>query len=105
MTQGYSDAAIQIIEIYFDTATRFATNKIEALKKLTTEQDLVGALEKVALPPVTKAQFEELKKGQTNCLNLQVDLQNKSEALSRASLGAASARGNDTSALLAEIHM
>ncbi|KAF2855381.1 hypothetical protein T440DRAFT_504053 [Plenodomus tracheiphilus IPT5] len=112
LTKGYSDTAINIISMYFDCVTKQATNKVDAVLKLSQDANaqessdqLSLALKQATSPPISKEQFQELARMQGNVLKTQQDALTSSEALSRASLGLALAKGQDPSALMAALDM
>ena len=103
MTAGFSDTSLQLIEMYFTTVTRNATNKVMAINELLTGNDLNEALKKAAQPPLALEDFRILKTAQQECLKRQYELQTHSEALARASMASASARGEDSTLMIAEL--
>jgi hypothetical protein len=98
MLKGYSDTAITIIQEYFNVM-----NKAGAAVEKLTEDDVNAALKQSLEPPLSAAQFQKLRDMQGTVIEAQSAVQNASEALSRAQLAAAAARGSDGSTTLYNI--
>ncbi|KAF2821590.1 hypothetical protein CC86DRAFT_373444 [Ophiobolus disseminans] len=112
LTKGYGSAAIAVITMYFDAVSKLATDKATAVLSLADDanaekgsEQLSTALKLATSPPITKEQFQNLAKMQGEVLKTQQEALTASEALSRASLGLALAKGQDPSALMAALDM
>ncbi len=105
MVQGYSDAAISLIQMYFDVQAR-NSNKGKAIEVAEDVEkgDLNKALETWNQKPITDEQFKQLKSMQATCIKNQTALQASSEALAKASLAAAMGRGSDTTTIINSIN-
>ncbi|KAK3896842.1 hypothetical protein C8A05DRAFT_39608 [Staphylotrichum tortipilum] len=101
MVQGYSDAAISLIQMYFDVQAR-NSNKGKAIEVAEDVEkgDLNKALETWNQKPITDEQFKQLKSMQATCIKNQSALQASSEALAKASLAAAMGRGSDATTII-----
>ena len=99
MVKGYGETAINCIQLYFDTVTKKARNKVAAMKALTEENktQLDNALQAAWEPPLSADQWKSLVEMQTKCLQNQVNVMTANDALSNAQLAASNARGNDPS--------
>lgn len=102
MLEGYSDAAINAIEMYFDVQARNSDKgKGITVAEDIEKGDLNGALEVMNQKPLTPEQFAKLKEMQAKCIKNQSALQSASEELARASLAAAMGRGSDAKTVAA----
>lgn len=97
MVKGYSEAAINCIQMYFDVVTRKAKNKTEALKTLTdvNKGELEDALQKEGQTTLMAEQWKSLIDMQSKCLQNQANVAMAKDAYSDAQLAASKARGED----------
>ena len=102
MTTGYSDTAINVIQLYFDSVTAKAQDKLKAIAAIGDDKktELDSCLAFANISPLTDEQFKKLRSMQADCFKRQEAVQTAGEALSRAQMAAASARGGDVSAIL-----
>ncbi len=102
MIAGYSDTAINVIELYFDAVSANALNKLKAITDIADgkKPELDNALGRAGISSLTDEQFKKLRTMQAECLKKQEAVKMAGEAFSRAQLAAASARGGDVSAIL-----
>lgn len=103
MIAGYSDTAVQLIKMYFDAKLQNARNEESLLTDLGDKKEIDDIMTLGAQPPLKDEQWKELKTMQYTCIQNQTALQRASEAVARAQLGAASARGGDATSYLYEL--
>ncbi|UPL04145.1 hypothetical protein LCI18_015079 [Fusarium solani-melongenae] len=97
MVKGYGETAINCIQMFFNTVSKQARNKIEAIKALTdvNKEELNEALLKASEPPLSADQWKSLVEMQTKCLQNQQNVMTANDALSNAQRAASQARGED----------
>ncbi|KAL8796485.1 MAG: hypothetical protein Q9195_001159 [Heterodermia aff. obscurata] len=105
LVTGYSDTAINCIQLYFDAKTKNAADRATATKNLPPSAlaEVNSSLEQHSEPPLTADQFNQLKTMQAACINKQAAMQRAGEAYSRAQLAASAARASDKSTALQTI--
>lgn len=103
LVTGYSDTAINCIQLYFDAKTKNAGDKAAATNNIATNAESAAlaevnnSLQSLFEPPLTAEQFTKVKDMQVECIKKQAALQKAGEAYSRAQLAASSARASDKS--------
>lgn len=97
IVKGYGETAINCIQMYFDTVSRQALNKIKAVKALTDadKAELDQVLQNASEPPLSAEQWKSLVEWQTKCLQNQQNVVTVNDALSNAQSAASQAHGED----------
>lgn len=109
LVTGYSDTAINAIQLYFDAKTKDAENKAAATNNIVTTAgsaalaEINSSLRSYFEPPLTPAQFAKIKDAQVKCITSQTAYQQAGEAYSRAQLAASAARASDKSTAIQTI--
>ena len=109
LVTGYSDTAINCIQLYFDAKTKNAGDKAAAINNIATNAESAAlaevnnSLKSLFEPPLTTEQFTKIKNMQAECIKKQAAMQKAGEAYSRAQLAASAARASDKSTALQTI--
>ncbi|KAK5652704.1 hypothetical protein OQA88_10298 [Cercophora sp. LCS_1] len=105
MLEGYSDAAIDTIQLFFDIKARNSAKGmgIQVAEEIE-EGELNKALETWNQKPLTDDQYKKLKSLQATSVKNQAALQASSEALAKAQVAAAMGRGSDAATIIASLN-